>query len=258
VQRRVPIVILLLAVIAAAGLLLYVKRSRPASAAVVTTAAPAPRPAPAPSAPTTRPPERDARRPAPRRAPTPSSPAPTAAEPPAVSPDVATLRFTSDVPGTQVFLDRQFIGTAPVSAPNVTPGSHRMNASVEGFDGIAETIDVEPGPRDVPIRFRVVRLDAKIPVVHKHRFGSCTGALIATARELRYDTSNADDAFRVALADVESIDVDYLQKNLRVKVRKGKTYNFTDPAGNADHLFVFQRDVEKARQRLARGDEPAD
>ncbi|HVZ24255.1 MAG TPA: PEGA domain-containing protein, partial [Vicinamibacterales bacterium] len=198
------------------------------------------------------------RRTEPRRAPKPPAPAPAAAEPPALSGDVATLRFTSDVPGTQVFLDRQFVGTAPVSAPNVKPGSHRLNASVEGFDGIAETIDVEPGPRDVPIRFREVRLDAKVAVVHKHRFGSCTGELSATPRELRYATSNVDDAFRVAMADVESIDVDYLQKNLRVKLRKGKTYNFTAPDGNADRLFVFQRDVEKARQRLARGDQPAD
>ena len=31
----------------------------------------------------------------------------------------------------------------------------------------------------------------------------------------------------------------------------------TDPDGNADRLFVFQRDVDKARQRLAKGDAPA-
>jgi hypothetical protein len=47
--------------------------------------------------------------------------------------------------------------------------------------------------------------------------------------------------------------VDYLDKNLRVKVRNGKTYNFTDPDGNADRLFVFHRDVDKVRQRLAGG-----
>jgi hypothetical protein len=27
--------------------------------------------------------------------------------------------------------------------------------------------------------------------------------------------------------------------------------------GNADNLFVFQRDVDKARQRLVKGDQPA-
>jgi hypothetical protein len=45
--------------------------------------------------------------------------------------------------------------------------------------------------------------------------------------------------------------VDYQDKNLRIKLRKGKQFNFTDPDGNADRLFVFHRDVEKARQRLA-------
>jgi hypothetical protein len=44
--------------------------------------------------------------------------------------------------------------------------------------------------------------------------------------------------------------VDYLAKELRVKLKKGKRYEFTDPDANADRLFVFQRDVDKVRQRL--------
>ena len=34
-------------------------------------------------------------------------------------------------------------------------------------------------------------------------------------------------------------------------------YDFTDPDGNADRLFVFHRDVDKARERLRNGDPPA-
>ena len=34
-------------------------------------------------------------------------------------------------------------------------------------------------------------------------------------------------------------------------------FYFTDPEGNADRLFVFHRDVDKARSRLAKGDAPA-
>jgi hypothetical protein len=51
--------------------------------------------------------------------------------------------------------------------------------------------------------------------------------------------------------------VDYLEKNLRLALKSGKQYNFTDPEGNADRLFVFHRDVEKARERLKKGDRPA-
>ena len=51
--------------------------------------------------------------------------------------------------------------------------------------------------------------------------------------------------------------MDYLEKNLKVKIKGGKQFNFTDPNGNADTLFVFQRDVEKARQRLLKGEAPA-
>jgi hypothetical protein len=175
-----------------------------------------------------------------------------------VVPDAGTLRIETDVPGAQVFLDRQFIGTAPVTAANVKPGTHQLNVSAEGFDGIARSIDVEPGSRDLMIRFREVRLDARLAVVHKHRVGSCRGELVATPQGLQYTTDDKDDRFTAAFADLEAFQVDYQEKNLRVKLRKGKQFNFTDPDGNADRLFVFHRDVDKARQRLAGGDRPSD
>ena len=168
-----------------------------------------------------------------------------------VAPELGTLRIATDVAGASVFIDRQFIGTAPVTAEHVKPGTHQLNVTAEGFDGIARSIDVEPGPRDLTIRFKEVRLNAALAVVHKHRIGSCTGQLVATAQGLRYETSDKDDRFEVPLKDLETFAVDYQDKNLKVKMRKGKQYNFTDPDGNADRLFVFQRDVDKVRQRLA-------
>ena len=161
------------------------------------------------------------------------------------------------MPNAQVFLDRQFIGTAPVTASNVKPGTHQLNVSAEGFDGIARSIEVEAGSRDLMIRFREVTLAARVTVVHKHRMGSCRGELVATPQGLQYTTDDQDDRFTVALSDLEQFQVDYQEKNLRVKVRRGKQYNFTDPDGNADRLFVFHRDVDKARQRLASGERPA-
>ena len=189
-------------------------------------------------------------------------PAPEAAPPPAPEPvevaaEAGILRIDSDVPGAQVFIDRVFIGATPVTAPNVTPGTHRLNVSAQGYDGVAETLDVVPGPRDILIKLKDVRLDMKIAVVHKHRLGSCRGQLIATPQGLRYETADKDDAFSVPLRDLEMFQVDYLEKNLKLKLPKGKRYDFTDPDGNADRLFVFQRDVEKARVRLKKGDPPA-
>ena len=83
-----------------------------------------------------------------------------------------------------------------------------------------------------------------------------SGTLVATAQGLRYDTTNKSDAFSVPLPSLDVFQIDYLEKNLKVKPRKGKQYNFTDPEGNADRLFVFHRDVEKARDRLKKGDAP--
>ncbi len=186
-----------------------------------------------------------------RAAPAPASPAEPEPAPEEAAPELGTLRIETDVPGAQVFIDRQFIGTAPLTAANVKPGTHQVNVTAEGFDGIAQTIDVEPGPRDLSFRFREVRLDAALAVVHKHRIGSCQGRLVASTEGVRYETANKEDGFSAPLADLETFEVDYQEKNLRIKLRKGRQFNFTDPDGNADRIFVFHRDVDKARQRLA-------
>jgi len=255
-----PRVLAIAAVIAAAAVGLFFwfaphRPSTPAAAPPAEVAAPAARPAeapvPAPAAPATAPRTRAER---PTAAPSAAPAAPTGVE---LVPDAGSLRIETDVPNAQVFLDRQFIGTAPVTAANVKPGPHQLNVSAEGFEGIARSIDVEPGSKDLMIRFKEVKLDARIAVVHKHRIGSCKGELTATPQGLQYTTDDKDDRFTVALADLEQFQVDYQEKNLKVKVRRGKQYNFTDPDGNADRLFVFQRDVDKARQRLASGDRPA-
>ncbi|MEW6364915.1 MAG: PEGA domain-containing protein [Acidobacteriota bacterium] len=183
----------------------------------------------------------------------PPAPMPATARQPALG----TLHIESDVPGASVFLDREYVGTAPLTLQRVPPGTHQLNVSAPGHDGYAESIEVDPGERDVVVRFNEVRLDASIDVVHKHGFGSCRGRLFATPAGIRYETAHARDAFSVPLADVIQFDVDYPKKNLRIKLRTGKSYDFTDPDGNADRLFVFHRDVQKARERLASAGAPS-
>ena len=252
-NRRIIIVVFVILLIVS-GISVYLV-SRPAPAPVRTSVAETPpvvipRPAPAPaSAVETPPPTRRAA----LRAPAAAAPA----EAPAASLDLVTLHIDSDVPGAQVFVDRQFVGAAPVTTTDVKPGTHQINVSAPGYDQYAQSLDITPGPRDLMVRFKEVKLDAHVEVIHKHRFGSCRGVLIATPQGLRYDTADKDDAFTVPLANVETFTVDYLDKNLKVKIKGGKQYNFTDPMGNADHLFVFQRDVEKARERLLKGDQPS-
>jgi hypothetical protein len=185
---------------------------------------------------------------------------PAAAAPPPATPatrETATLRIVSDVPGAQVFLNREFMGAAPVTKSDLQPGSYQLNVSAPGYDNHIETIDVTPGNREINVRFREVRLNASIAVVHKHRFGSCSGTLVATPQGIRYDTADKNDGFESTLVDLETFQVDYLSKNLRVQPRKGRRYDFTDPDGNADRLFVFHRDVERVRERLKQGDRPA-
>jgi hypothetical protein len=250
-SRTVSFVLIALVLLVGGGwVLVRFMQPAPVPRAEVAPVAPAPRPAPpAPPPAVTE---------APQPAPTPRAsvaprPVPVAPAPVETAPALGTLRIDSDVPGAQVFLDRQFVGVTPVVAENVAPGTHRVNLSAQGFDGLAEDVDVEPGPRDLMFRFKEVRLDLSIEVVHKHRFGSCTGRLVATPQGARYETTNKDDAFAVPLTRLEEFEVDYMAKELRVKALKGRRYEFTDPEGNADRLFVFHRDVDAARKRLGQG-----
>ena len=257
-SSRVLAIAAICAVAAIGAAFVFLPRRAPVPAAAPATDAPAASPAPAAGGAAA--PEASAAPAAPRpRAARPEAvPVPAEAAPAVVeAPDAGTLRIESDVPGAQVFIDRQFIGTTPVTAANLKPGTHQLNVSAEGFDGVARPIDVEAGSRDLMIRFKEVRLDTRVAVVHKHRMGSCKGELVATPQGLQYTTDDKEDRFAVALADLEQFQVDYQEKNLKVKVRRGKQYNFTDPDGNADRLFVFHRDVDKARQRIASGDRPA-
>jgi PEGA domain len=240
------LVVFMGAAVAAAGAWFVLSQRRPAPRADVPAreapARPSPKREPAPSR-ETAPAATD--RPAPAREPAePTSPG-------APSRTAGVLRVRSDVPGASVFLDRKFLGTTPLDVDGLAAGSHRLNVSVEGYEGHAQAIEIGDTPAQVDVRFKEVRLNAAVPVVHKHGVGSCSGQLVADPAGLRYETANREDAFTLRFEDVDIFVVDYLKKNLRVKKRGGRTWNFEDPKGQADPLFVFHRDVEKARARLA-------
>jgi hypothetical protein len=152
---------------------------------------------------------------------TPSTPEGGPPAPTSTPAAIARLRIAADVPGASVFLDRRYIGRAPVEV-NALPGSHRLNVSVESQEMYVETLEVTPGPRDVMVRFKQVRLDGTRDVVHRHAIGSCHGRLVATPAGLRYETDHREDAFTRPFGDLEPLAVDYLKKNLRVKVRGGE------------------------------------
>ena len=234
------------AVCAGGAWFVFSRRQPPAPAETAARPAPArPRPAPAREPARSRETPAATDRPAAVREPA----EPTA--PAAPSRTAGVLRVRSDVPGASVFLDRKFLGTTPLDVDGLAAGSHRLNVSAEGYEGHAQAIEIGEAPAEVEVRFKDVRLNAAVPVVHKHGVGSCSGQLVADPAGLRYETANREDAFTLRFEDVDIFVVDYLKKNLRVKKRGGRTWNFEDPKGQADPLFVFHRDVEKARARLA-------
>ncbi len=156
-----------------------------------------------------------------------------------------------------MFLDHKYVGVTPITIPNVDLGNRRLNVRADGYDAYAEDLDVVAGPRDVFVALAkpkaAPKLDAKIDVVHKHAMGSCRGQLVGTPDGLRYDTTNKDDAFSVPLTDVVSIDLDIPTKSIKLKLKNGKTYTFTDAAGGVERLAVFEHDVEQAVDRAKKG-----
>jgi hypothetical protein len=237
--------LVLVGVIVAVVMMATRKASEPAPAATARTETPAPVAAPKPAEPATAaapaaPPPRPK-----REKPVEGAPAPP---PPAGS----ALVVESDVPGASVFVDRTYLGTTPLRTTAVAAGTHQLNASVTGEEGLAQSIEIgESGDTTVVLKFKEVRLNASVAVVHKHGVGACQGHLVATTEGLRYETSNTKDAFALPFSSVEKFEIDYLKKELKVKQRGGKSWNFTDRSENADQLFVFHRDVTKAREKLA-------
>ena len=224
------------------------KRPEPAPAPI---AAPAPveEPAPAVTA-RVKPPIETPKARAEKAAPTVPVPAPAPVRP-AAGP---LLRVTTDVAGADVFVDRTFVGKTPLETRDVTAGSHQINVSAEGHDGMSQHVEVSAdAPTEVTFSLKATVLDAGVPVVHKHRLGSCEGRLSATQAGLRYAPTSGDDGFQAPLAAIETLAADYRQKELRLRLKGGKSYTFTTKAVNADPLVVFHRDVEKARKKLAGG-----
>jgi hypothetical protein len=235
-RRGLAIGLLAALVVVAAGVSLWLAPRRSAEAPKTGPVAPGARTPPSPKATPAPPAAPEARAtPRPRAEPRPVTAAPT-------------LRVDADVPGASVFLDHKFLGTTPVETRDFAPGPHRLNVSAEGYEMYGETIELAAAPRDVVIRFKEVRLDERVDVVHKHGVGSCRGRLLATTAGLRYEADKAGDSFEAPFPSLEPLQLDYPSRNLRVKQRGGKTWNFT--AGSADALLTFQKAVEAARKRL--------
>lgn len=253
-MKRAAVIGPLVAVAVAMGVVFLVRKSpEPAPPAETRASAPPPAPVvrkaePPPTAPVVEP---AAPRPAAPRKATPA-PAPVIE----AAPTLATLTLESDVPGASVFIDRQFVGNTPLTLDQLEPGTKRLQVTATGFDSVQKSVDLVAGPNTVTIRIKEVSLNARVPVVHKHGMGSCNGTLSATVDGLKYDTANKGDAFTITYAQAEQFAVDYLKKNLQVKQKGGKTWNFTDKNDNADALFVFHREVAAARKKLAEGYAP--
>jgi hypothetical protein len=92
------------------------------------------------------------------------------------------------------------------------------------------------------------RIDATVPVVHKHRFGDCQGTLRAMPGTLTYSTADKDDAFRMPFAEIEEFELDADRKNLRIRRRGGRTWNFSPRGDSLTALAAFHKEAVRAKR----------
>ncbi len=135
---------------------------------------------------------------------------------------------TADVPTMQ----------APSESPVETPAQQPATASAPARATSQPAASAPAAPRS----------DARLQVVHKHRFGDCQGILSAQPGALTYSTDHKEDAFRVAFAEVDAFDLDADKKNLRIRRRGGKTWNFTTRDGGTA-LTTFHKDATARLRR---------
>ena len=163
-------------------------------------------------------------------------------------PVLASVRVISDIVGATVFLDRKYVGETPLELDDIKPGQHDLTVSAEGYEVYAKSLSLELGEREIVVNFRDLLLEEYVSVVHKHRFGSCEGTLVAKASGISYETTHRD-AFAISFGQLQRFAVDYGKKNLNLRVQGSRNYNFTEKNGEADPLFLFHKNVEKFIER---------
>ncbi len=139
----------------------------------------------------------------------------------------------------------------PTPAPTATPQPAAVTGSPGDVEAPASEAD-RPGSPAAPATPAPAppasRLDARVPVVHKHRFGDCEGTLRAVPGTLTYTTSHKEDAFQLPFAEIEAFDLDAQSKNLRIRRRGGRTWNFTARGESGLALAAFHKEAVRARR----------
>jgi hypothetical protein len=133
--------------------------------------------------------------------------------------------------------------TAPAAAPGpgAAPGSPTGEAAPDASQS-------EPAPTPAPPAPAASRLDTRVSVVHKHRFGDCEGTLRAAAGALTYSTSHKEDGFQLPFDEIDTFDLAPDKKNLRIRRRGGRTWNFTTRGEAGLALAAFHKEASARRR----------
>jgi serine/threonine protein kinase len=62
-----------------------------------------------------------------------------------VTPTTGTLTITSSPSGASVYLDGFYVGTTPITTPNVTSGAHALRVTLAGYDNYTTSVVIEAG-----------------------------------------------------------------------------------------------------------------
>ena len=89
-----------------------------------------------------------------------------------VAADSGSLEISSDIDSVPVYIDNSYVGITPLSVLDISPGSHLIRVSPEGFFQQTQNISVKAGELS-PVSFNFLSSGQQIPAMV--RIGDCVG-----------------------------------------------------------------------------------
>ncbi len=155
-----------------------------------------------------------------------STPTPAAVAPPKL--------VVLTVPGAQVTLDQQALGTADASGKleidKAPVGSHTVEVSAAGFHAYQQKVSLSPN-QVVTLK---PNLAASFSVQHKHMIGGCRGNIVIEEGKIAYKSENTKDSFERPLNSVKTAGPADFGKGFYLEFTDGERIFFHTPNAAQD------------------------
>lgn len=149
------------------------------------------------------------------------------------------------VAGAQVVIDGRPVGQTDsngrLEISRAPAGEHTVEVVAnKPYNNFKQKVKLSPGS----VTTIAAKLQASMPVEHKHAFGSCNGTLIVDESRVHYQASNGNDSFDAPLTSVKKAGPADSGKGFYLEIAGAKRYVFHAPAA-AEDLQIIQTAIAR-------------